>query len=106
MQFTNKDLERYWNKVGKTEDCWLWTANKFKGGYGQYQFLGKPNGAHRISWIIHYGEIPKGMHVLHRCDNPPCVNPNHLFLGTHTDNMKDKAEKGRSRTNNKKGSSN
>jgi len=76
--------------------CWLWTEGLFKGGYGNIHTTGKScTQAHRISWQIYKGPIPKGLHVLHKCDVPSCVNPDHLFLGTHLDNMKDKVKKGR-----------
>ena len=86
--------ERFWSKVNKTEGCWLWTGGK-NYGYGQFWDGRKPQQAHRISWGIHCGPIPDGLWVLHRCDVPSCVNPAHLFLGTHTDNMRDAATKGR-----------
>jgi hypothetical protein len=80
--------------------CWLWTANVNRDGYGlmcgsrrgRKQFL-----AHRIAWELFRGPIPIGMQVLHRCDTPSCVRPDHLFLGTHADNMLDKVRKGRQR---------
>lgn len=74
--------------------CWVWTGGKTRHGYGK---TGTRNGTHRISWEIHNGPIPDGLHVLHRCDNPPCVNPSHLFLGNHADNVRDMASKGRQR---------
>jgi hypothetical protein len=77
--------------------CWLWTASLRNDGYGQVRHQGDMDGAHRVSWRIHIGEIPKGMQVLHRCDTPTCVNPDHLFIGTHGDNMKDAANKMRFR---------
>jgi predicted XRE-type DNA-binding protein len=91
--------ERFWTKVIKGEspdDCWGWTdaPNKL-GGYGRIQVDGKHIRAHRISWEIHNGPIPDGLDVLHDCDNPLCSNYRHLFLGTHTDNMRDKVRKGR-----------
>lgn len=77
--------------------CWLWTAASDSSGYGMIRagenYMSK---AHRVSWRLYRGEIPQDMYVCHTCDTPSCVNPNHLFLGTHTDNMRDMASKGRS----------
>lgn len=75
-------------------DCWTWRAST-RGGYGQFYANGKQQGAHRFSWVLRNGPIPAGMHVLHECDNPSCVNPAHLFLGTVADNMRDRDRKGR-----------
>ncbi len=75
--------------------CWLWTACSDKDGYGKIQKDGEKCSAHRISWELSHGEIPDGLHVLHKCDTPACVNPNHLFLGTIQDNNADKLCKGR-----------
>ena len=71
-------------------DC---TQNRRR--YGQFMLDGKPRKAHRVSWMLTYGDVPAGQHALHKCDNPPCVNPHHLFLGSHADNMRDKMRKGR-----------
>lgn len=84
-------METFWSKVDKTGECWVWVAGRFVTGYGAY----RNQGAHRVSWGLMNGPIPAGLFVLHRCDNPPCVRPDHLFLGTHTDNMHDKVAKGR-----------
>jgi Autographiviridae endonuclease len=76
--------------------CWNWTAGqKHHYGYGGFWFRGKIDFAHRASYAIHIGEIPEGSHVLHRCDNPKCVNPKHLFLGDQLSNMQDMRAKGR-----------
>ena len=87
--------ERFWEKVDKTGNCWIWTAACMTNGYGQIWDGSKDRGAHRISWILHNGPIPNNLHVLHKCDNPPCVRPDHLFLGTPIDNMLDAKAKGR-----------
>lgn len=90
-------LEYFWSKVRKTESCWFWTGPKNKLGYGKLVFLPycPTQYAHRLSWIIRFGDIEKGKLVLHTCDVPYCVNPEHLFLGTQKDNILDKVKKGR-----------
>ncbi len=77
--------------------CWLWTLGVKDGKhpYGKTTFKGKPIKSHRLSYILHKGAIPDGMHVLHICDNPICCNPDHLYVGTHADNMRDMDKKGR-----------
>jgi hypothetical protein len=88
--------ERFWLKVQKTETCWLWIGAHHPQGYGNITVSkGKTKPAHILSWEIHFGPIPEGMKVLHSCDNPPCVKPDHLFLGTQTQNIADMDAKGR-----------
>lgn len=87
-------LARFWKKVEKTEGCWLWRGYRNPDGYGKVGH--RSMSAHRIAWTATSGEIPRGMHVLHSCDNPPCCNPAHLWLGTHRENMADRDRKGRS----------
>lgn len=99
-------INRFWEKVQKTETCWLWkgAVNWTAGGYGKIPTSRKAGrrrflSAHRVAWELQVGEIPHGFCVLHRCDTPLCVNPDHLFLGTQTDNVMDMLKKGRQRTN-------
>jgi Autographiviridae endonuclease len=92
--------ERFYSKfiVDDVSGCWLWTGAKFRKGYGAIGRGKDAEGnlrANRASWILHVGEIPDGLQVLHKCDNPPCVNPAHLFLGTNLENRLDMVNKGR-----------
>lgn len=93
--------DRFIEKVNKTEGCWEWTAATYRGGYGHFRAFTdgkwKMTKAHRYSYSHFKGEIPKGMLVCHTCDNPKCVNPEHLFLGSHKDNMTDMHNKDRRR---------
>lgn len=92
-----KLANRFWAKVSRSspDQCWPWTAARYWHGYGKIGIDGKTAYAHRIVWAMTRGPIPSGLDVLHRCDNPPCVNPAHLFLGDHSDNMRDRVQKGR-----------
>jgi hypothetical protein len=87
--------ERFWSKVKKGTGCWLWQAAASERGYGKIFQGRKLRSAHRVSWEIHNGKIPSGLMVLHRCDTPGCVRPDHLFLGTCLDNLRDAARKNR-----------
>lgn len=89
-------MKRFWKKVetGGVDECWAWNSSLDSCGYGTF-WLNANVKAHRVAYELTFGEIPEGQHVLHKCDNPRCCNPNHLFLGTHEENMKDMARKGR-----------
>jgi hypothetical protein len=86
---------RFWLSVTKSDGCWEWSKCRGVSGYGRIQINQKSVEAHRFSYEMHYGPIPEGMCVCHHCDNPACVRPDHLFLGTHGDNANDKINKGR-----------
>ena len=103
MQLSNSHRntpQTFWNQVTKEQGCWEWTGNLFNTGRGRFCFLGKDEIAHRLTWKLSKGPIPKEMHILHKCDNPICCKPWHLFFGDHNDNMKDMSLKHRSRSGN------
>lgn len=86
--------EKFFMRVEKTDSCWNWVGPTRKG-YGSIWVDGKNVRVHRASWVLKFGEIPSGLLVLHKCDNPSCVNPDHLYIGTQKDNMKDKVDRNR-----------
>lgn len=89
--------ERFERKVkkGKNNECWNWVACLTHDNYGKFWFQEKTMKAHKVSFILNRGKVPKGLCVLHLCDNPLCVNPRHLWLGTQIENIKDRDKKGR-----------
>ena len=86
--------KRFFKYVKKTSTCWLWTGGKLRRGYGQFHASGEIQ-AHRVSYKIHIGKIPEKLIILHKCDNPSCVNPEHLIAGTQKQNIEDSIRKGR-----------
>ena len=86
---------RFWEKVDKSAECWLWQAGSVVKGYGRIRINGRMQLAHRVAWELTYGKIPNGMCVLHACDVRACTRPDHLFLGTYADNTRDAIDKGR-----------
>lgn len=96
MEKINQEvIERFWSKVRKTRSCWIWIGGKHRQGYGVISVFGKDKLAHRISYLLHFKKLPKNKMVCHHCDNTFCVRPDHLFLGTQIDNMRDMKRKGR-----------
>jgi len=94
---TERDRERFWSKVDQsTKGCWEWKGGKFSNGYGCFKLNGKTMKAHRVSYIIMHDSIPEGLVICHRCDNPSCVNPDHLFAATNVANTADRVAKKRS----------
>ena len=88
--------DRLWKRVDKSGECWVWLGMRDASGYGRIQVGPDPLLCHRVAWMLTNGPIPRGKHVLHRCDNRRCVRPDHLFVGTNADNVKDRVRKGRS----------
>lgn len=89
--------QRFWEKVDKSGDCWLWRSGTGSNGYGSFWFNRKICSAHRVAYELTYGEIPKELIVCHSCDCPLCVNPSHLWIGTVNDNIQDMVTKQRQR---------
>jgi len=95
---TRPIMQRFWEKVdiGHPDDCWEWQATRRRGGYGGFAVTSNEiEQAHRVAYSMSKGPIPDGLLVCHSCDNPPCCNPDHLWLGTNQDNTRDAIEKGR-----------
>jgi len=86
---------RFWSRTKRVGSCLEWQGTRIHSGYGKTSLDGKTVAAHRLAWIFSHGPIPPGLYVCHSCDNPPCVEPSHLWLGTNTDNMQDMVSKGR-----------
>lgn len=93
-----EEFEQYfWSRCARVGECLEWQGYRMPNGYGHVAFLGRMRLAHRVAYELTHGPIPEGMLVCHRCDNPPCTDPEHLFLGTHSDNVQDMLRKGRCR---------
>ena len=100
MAFTKQPVReprRFWRMIKRVGDCWEWQGSRDDKGYGTMWNGFAYDRVHRFAWYLKFGIIPRGLFVLHRCDNPPCIRPSHLFLGEHQDNMNDMVQKGRLR---------
>lgn len=100
-----EDIERFWSKVDISGDCWTWTGSKDRDGYGLFSIKCKTVRSHRISYEIANGPLVASDQTLHRCDNPPCVRPDHLYAGSVVQNVKDRDERGRTATGSRSGPS-
>jgi len=98
FEFDNNFIKRFWDKIDVRENdiCWNWKLSKNAGGYGRVRYKNSMTVSNRIAYAIMYGDIPEGLCVLHKCDNPACCNPKHLFVGTQKENVLDMERKGRS----------
>jgi hypothetical protein len=89
--------DRFWSHVDRSGECWVWTGSTDRRGYGKLKVKGKLVASHRYSWMLAHGDFPSVGFVLHKCDNRPCVRPDHLYTGTHADNMADMVRRERAR---------
>lgn len=99
--YTTAEIYKFWSRVKVTEnldECWEWQAARHTNGYGHFTHRKVTKIASRVAWELFKGEIPEGMLICHHCDNPPCCNPRHLFIGTYQDNASDRVNKGRGRS--------
>lgn len=96
QEYLDKMIKIFWSKVDKSKDCWIWLASKDKNGYGQFLYKNLRR-AHKFSYFIHHGILEDGKIICHHCDNPSCINPDHLYAGTHQSNSDDKIARGRAR---------
>lgn len=110
LPLSQRELERFNKNIATSDGCWGWTGPRHDFGYGVFAL--KRDGkwgreyAHRLAWLVNFGDIPDGLCVCHRCDNPPCTNPDHLFIGTNGDNIRDAIAKGRTPIGTKEGAVN
>lgn len=95
QRLREKAIAKFWVRLDRSSGCWLWTGYKTYRRYGLLWFGTKNVSTHRLAWMLTYGDIPHGLYVCHTCDNPPCCNPSHLWLGTSADNAHDRDAKGR-----------
>lgn len=91
-------VEEFWTSLDRSSGCWVWMRCLHWKGYGKVWYRGRDWRAHRLAYMLAVGEIPDGMQVLHRCDNRACCNPDHLYVGQHDQNMRDRNERGRTAT--------
>lgn len=97
MHFTTEQIKRFWDRVDTSGECWIWTAGYFACGYGRLWHEGRDIYAHRVAYLLTHGSIPDKAEICHHCDNPACVRPEHLYAGTHSDNMRDRRDRNRVR---------